>query len=133
MRFHKQEDFAILIMSELGRAYPKRLSVSEVASLHGISPLYLKKIVRMLRQAKLVKSKEGIGGGYILADDPQKISLWEVTSAVSGNQFFDYSQNLIEGDCPLYQACLPQHIKKIIHRQLKQSFSSLNLAQIINS
>ncbi len=130
MRFLKQEDFAILIMSELGRTYPKRVSVSEVARLHGISSLFLKKIVRQLRQAKLVESKEGIGGGYILARDPKLISLWDVTSAVSGVGHLDAPESINSGDCPLFQACLPQHIKKVVSQKLKQSLDSVNLAQI---
>lgn len=130
MRFLRQEDFAILIMSELGRTYPKRVPVSEVARLHGISPLFLKKIVRRLRQAKLVESKEGVGGGYILARDPNLISLWDVTSAVSDGRHLDAPQSLNGGDCPLFQSCLPQRIKKIVSQKLRQSLNSVSLAQI---
>ena len=132
MRFLKQEDFAILIMSELGRAYPKRVPVSEVARLHGISPLYLKKIVRLLHLAGLVESKEGVGGGYILARDPKLIFLWDVMSAVSEGSHLDAQNGLNRGDCPLYRKCLPQHIKRLVSQKLEQSLSSINLAQVIS-
>lgn len=133
MRLPKQEDFAILIMSELGRAYPNRLSVSHVAKIHGMSPLFLKKIVRLLRQAGLVESKEGIGGGYTLSKKPKFISLWDITTAVSDNRHLDAPKNTIKRNCPLFQACLPQHIKKIISQKLEESFTSVSLAELLKS
>lgn len=130
MRFPRQEDFAIIFMSELGLVYPKRLSLSLVAEKHGISTLYLKKIVRMLRQAKLVKSKEGTGGGYSLARGPKLISLWDVTSAVSGKSHTDALTSSGINICPFFSGCLPQRIKKIIGMKLEESFGSVSLAQI---
>lgn len=132
MRFHRQEDFAIIFMSELGKIYPQRLSLSLVAEKHGISNLYLKKIVRELRQANLVESKEGTGGGYTLAKNPKSISLWDVTNAVSGQGQPATKNKSLAVECPLFSGCLPQRIKKLIGFKLEESLSSVSLAQIVN-
>lgn len=132
MRFPKQEDFAILLMSELTRTYPGRLAVGEVAQRHGISALYLKKIVRLLRQARLVDSKEGLGGGYALARPPREITLWDVTSAVSSAGHLDSPKNSQVAACPLFSACLPQRIKKVIGQRLEQSLGTVTLSQLIS-
>lgn len=132
MYIPKQEDYAVLFMSELSRVYGKRLlPVSEVAKVHGVSPLYLKKIVRLLRKAKLVASKEGVDGGYSLAKDPKYLSVWDVISAVGKHKHTDISVQSKTRICPLYSACLPQHIKKIIALTLEKSMRKITLVNLI--
>jgi Rrf2 family protein len=82
MRFRKHEDFALLLMGELTIHPEKRLTLTHIAQTHGVSLLYLKKIVRNLKRAGLVQSKEGITGGYRIARNPQSISVWDVVQAV---------------------------------------------------
>lgn len=128
MRLIKQEDFAILFMSELARNYgKKRMSLAEVAATHGVSVLFLKKIVRMLRQAGLVISKEGSSGGYILSRTPQEVHVWDIIRAASGKQ---NAQSTSKIPCPLYTRCLPQRIHKIIEDALEKSLSTISLKQL---
>ena len=42
---------------------------------------YLEQILLALKGAGLVRSKRGVGGGYVLARDPSLISLAEIVSA----------------------------------------------------
>ncbi len=127
MRIPKQEDFAVLFMSELGRIYPGRLPVSTVARQHGVSDLFLKKIVRQLKLARLIKSKEGVDGGYILAKNPGNISVWDIITAVNGKSA---DQSKLKGSlCPLTPECLPQQIKRTISESLEKSLDSISLSQ----
>ncbi|MBP7861797.1 Rrf2 family transcriptional regulator [bacterium] len=43
---------------------------------------YLSKILQLLAKSGLVKSQRGIGGGFILAAPPSKISILEIVNAV---------------------------------------------------
>lgn len=128
MRIPKQEDFAILMMSELAKNYGKKLvSLSEVATLHGVSVLFLKKIARLLRGAGLVASKEGVGGGYALTRAPRLISVWEVMRAASGKQS---TESLSKNPCPLYTNCLPRRINKTIEESVEKSLRTISLKQL---
>jgi len=59
-------------------------SVRDIAERTGLPQPYLEQILLALKGAGLVKSKRGVGGGYILAREPADIRLSEIVSAVEG-------------------------------------------------
>lgn len=128
MKRIKQEDFAVLLMSELAKHYGKKLvSLSEVAATHGVSVLFLKKIARLLRSAGLVVSKEGTAGGYALSKAPNVITVWDVLRAASGRED---TRSLSKSPCPLYTRCLPRRINKTIEESVEKSLRSLTLLRL---
>lgn len=125
MHFQKHEHYAFLFMGELARQ--KRvgpLSLTSVSKDHGVSLAFLKKIVRSLRAAGLVRSKEGVGGGYTLARKPQSISLWEIISAMS---ITSDERKLIGLICPVNKSCLPQHIRVLLTESIKERLEGISL------
>lgn len=84
MRVSRKEDFALLIMSFLARNYSARyISTAYIAQKANLSPLFMKHITVNLKNEGLIESKEGTGGGYRLARDPEKISVAEILKSVS--------------------------------------------------
>jgi len=59
-------------------------SVRDIAERTGLPQPYLEQILLALKGAGLVRSKRGVGGGYVLARSPAEITLAEVVSAVEG-------------------------------------------------
>ena len=59
-------------------------TVRDIADRTGLPQPYLEQILLALKGAGLVRSKRGVGGGYVLARDPASISLAEIVSAVEG-------------------------------------------------
>jgi Rrf2 family protein len=57
-------------------------SVRDIAERTGLPQPYLEQILLALKGAGLVRSKRGVGGGYILARSPAEIRLSDVVSAV---------------------------------------------------
>jgi len=87
-RFSKEEDYAIILMATLAFFHDGKsfLSVRDIANGQHIPYLFLNKIAGSLKRAKVVKSKEGVGGGYMLAKEADKIKLSEIVNAVSGSK-----------------------------------------------
>ena len=56
----------------------------DIAERTGLPQPYLEQILLALKGAGLVRSKRGVGGGYVLARDPAEITLGEIVSAVDG-------------------------------------------------
>lgn len=54
----------------------------EIAAATQIPAEYLAKVMSLLTKAKLVRSRRGLHGGFVLARPPEKISLLEVVNAV---------------------------------------------------
>src|SRR6476661_10476377 len=59
-------------------------SVRDIAERTGLPQPYLEQILLALKGAGLVRSKRGVGGGYVLAHDPAEITLGQIVSAVDG-------------------------------------------------
>ncbi len=59
-------------------------SARDIAGRTALPQPYLEQILLALKGAGLVRSKRGVGGGYVLARSPQEITLAEIVSAVDG-------------------------------------------------
>jgi Rrf2 family transcriptional regulator, iron-sulfur cluster assembly transcription factor len=59
-------------------------SVKEIAERTTLPQPYLEQILLAVKGAGLVRSKRGVGGGYVLARPPEKITLAEILAAVDG-------------------------------------------------
>ena len=60
------------------------LSGDALADFLGVPPPYLAKQLQALSRAGLVVAQRGVAGGYSLAREPERISLWDITAAVEG-------------------------------------------------
>lgn len=60
------------------------ISVRDIAERTGLPQPYLEQILLALKGAGLVRSKRGVGGGYVLARPAEEILLSEILSAVDG-------------------------------------------------
>ena len=59
-------------------------AVRDIAERTGLPQPYLEHILLALKGAGLVRSKRGVGGGYVLAREPDQIPLSAIVSAVDG-------------------------------------------------
>src|SRR5437879_11731765 len=73
---------ALLSMALHG--YDRPTSVKDIAERTGLPQPYLEQILLALKGAGLVRSKRGVGGGYVLARPASEITLGEIVSAVDG-------------------------------------------------
>jgi Rrf2 family iron-sulfur cluster assembly transcriptional regulator len=58
--------------------------VKEIAERTGLPQPYLEQILLSVKGAGLVRSKRGVGGGYVLARPPEEITLEDIFTAVDG-------------------------------------------------
>lgn len=86
MRLALQVQYAICGVFDLaynGQGEPVQVRV--ISDRQAIPGRYLEQIFRRLRQANVLVSKRGPGGGYSLARPPSEISLRDVVEAVEGS------------------------------------------------
>jgi|GEM_PF-1640057 len=130
MKLTRQEEIALLFASELASQGDTFISLSDVADMHGISPLFLKKIARMLKKQGLVFSREGQHGGYVLGKPKEEISAWDIMQAVAGKSS-DTEEAKGSFKCPLQSSCVPQTIRHLIFESLKRYLSDVTIDQFI--
>ncbi len=62
------------------------LTALTLAERLSISVSHTESVVRLLREAGFVRSVRGPGGGYQIARSPDRITIWEVVSAIDGTE-----------------------------------------------
>lgn len=78
-------EFTIAVHSLVFLAYlPDHMASSELIARNvSTNPARIRKVMSCLRKGGFVKTKEGIGGGYILNGDPKDITLAQIYRTVS--------------------------------------------------
>lgn len=71
-------------MAQLARRHPERTitRLDELAQREDVSSSFLVQILNDLRRGGLIQSKRGKAGGYLLAREPETVSLLDIVEAV---------------------------------------------------
>ncbi len=84
LRISKLTDYAIVVLSYLALDALKIASATQIAQAVHLSIPTVSKLLKILLEARLVKSYRGAGGGYQLARSSKEITLADIVSAVEG-------------------------------------------------
>jgi Rrf2 family iron-sulfur cluster assembly transcriptional regulator len=106
-------------------------SVRDIAERTGLPQPYLEQILLALKGAGIVRSKRGVGGGYILAREPAQITLGEIVSAVDGPiAVGDFGAPHEDGACDHEGQCVLLAVWAGISSQMRGHLDSFTLADI---
>jgi Rrf2 family protein len=107
-------------------------SVRDIAERTALPQPYLEQILLALKGAGLVRSKRGVGGGYVLAREPKEIALSEILSAVDGPIVAgDFGEPHTNGACDHEGQCVLLAIWADVGEQMRQYLGALSLADIV--
>lgn len=110
------------------------ISVRDIAERTGLPQPYLEQILLALKGAGLVKSKRGVGGGYVLSRPASEIRLSEVISAVDGPiTLGDFGQPHTDGSCDHEGQCVLLAIWNLAGDHMRKHLESYTLDDIANA
>jgi Rrf2 family protein len=85
MIFSTKSEYGARVMVELARrGGDQPVALAEIAEYEHLPLAYLEHLVARLRRAGLVESRRGAHGGYLLAREPELITMAEVVEALEG-------------------------------------------------
>ena len=103
----------------------------DIAERTGLPQPYLEQILLALKGAGLVRSKRGVGGGYVLARDPAEITLAQVVSAVDGPIVVgDFGEPHENGACDHEGQCVLLAIWADAGRHMRRLLEGRTLADV---
>jgi Rrf2 family protein len=109
-------------------------SVRDIAERTGLPQPYLEQILLALKGAGLVRSKRGVGGGYILARAPADIRLSDVVSAVDGPiTLGDFGEPHQDGACDHEGQCVLLAIWAVVGEQIRRQLDGYTLADVASA
>jgi Rrf2 family iron-sulfur cluster assembly transcriptional regulator len=106
--------------------------VRDIAERTGLPPPYLEQILLALKGAGLVRSKRGVGGGYVLARDPADMTLAEIVSAVDGPIVAgDFGRPHEDGACEHEGQCILLQVWSDVGEHMRSHLESYTLEDMV--
>ena len=136
VRVSSKGDYACraLLSLTLHQTTPGPTSVRDIAERTGIPQPYLEQILLALKGAGLVRSKRGVGGGYVLARPASEIRISEILSAVDGPiSLGDFGEPHQDGACDHEGQCVLLAIWKSAGEQMRLLMDAFTLQSVADA
>ena len=121
--------YGLEIMEALAERPEAFTSLTNIAEKIGRSANYLQQIIKPLKQAGLIESKEGVTGGIKLAKKPEDVSLYEVLIALDG-EVQPISCLSADHVCPTKQTCGHRKYWSKVTEMLEKQFKNTTLIDL---
>jgi Rrf2 family protein len=107
-------------------------SVRDLAERTGLPQPYLEQILLALKGAGLVRSKRGVGGGYVLARPPEEITLGQIVAAADGPIVVgDFGKPHENGACDHEGQCVLLAVWSEVGEHMRSHLDSFTLADMV--
>lgn len=108
-------------------------SVRDLAERTGLPQPYLEQILLSLKGVGLVRSKRGVGGGYVLARPAESITLAEIVAAVDGPiNAGDFGEPHQDGACNHEGQCVLLGVWADVGNHMREHLASFTLADMVD-
>src|SRR5438105_15096180 len=122
---------ALLSLTLHADTAPGPTSVRDIAERTGLPQPYLEQILLALKGAGIVRSKRGVGGGYVLAREPDAITLGDIVSAVDGPiAVGDFGEPHQNGACEHERQCVLLAVWAGVGDEMRRLLAGLTLADV---
>jgi len=96
-----------------------------------VSPKYLRKLAGPLEKNGLIRSVQGIYGGYTLNKKPEDIKMSSIFDAFSEN--VNITGCTSKSGCPLNEDCLTRPVWEHLEKLISKQFSKITLRSILDN
>ena len=130
MRLTTKGRYAVTAMLDLTlHAKNRPISLAGISERQSISLSYLEQLFSRLRQAGLVKSVRGPGGGYTLARNSDDIFVAQIIDAV--NESIDTTSCQGKGDCQGGVICLTHNLWQDLSERIHDFLNGISLTDLV--
>lgn len=134
MRFSAQEEYGLRCLLQIAREPTGSLSIPEIAAREGLTAANVGKLMRVLRQAGLVKSSRGQKGGYQLAIAPEELKVGAALNLLGGRlyskEFCDCYRGL-EAVCVHNLDCSIRSLWALVDAAVERALRNMTLQDLL--
>ena len=106
------------------------VTIKEISEKQDVSVAYLEQILNKLRKAGIIQSVKGPGGGYMLARDPEKISIGQILKELEGPVAITSCLDPSEG-CVRVDSCVTHLLWKSLGDNIERFLDSMSLQDLL--
>ncbi len=132
LRISKLTDYAIVILSAMAKDNAQVQAAVEISTATGIALPTVSKILKLLLNAKILSSTRGAKGGYVLAREPERISVAAVIAAMEGPIALTECSISNEG-CEQASGCEIRSNWSLINQTIQGALESVTLEDMTRS
>lgn len=125
----KKGDYGLIFLTHLAKSPPRAyIPLHLIAQTHQLPYKFISQIALKLKQAGLVKSKEGLGGGYCLNLPARQLSLARIIESLEGPLV--PTSCLLGKPCPRHQTCGHQPLLAELSSVIRHTLATHTLAEL---
>ena len=131
IRLGKKMQYALVALFHLDRVTPgERVNTHSLAEHYDIPEPHLGKVLQRLSRARILRSVQGVTGGYELERSPGDISLGELLEAVNPEKKRSMPQE--HHILSLFPACYVQGLAREVERRASAQIEAMRLDELLN-
>ena len=131
LKVNRLTDYATVIVCEILSNQNILMSAKNISKKTDISKATVNKILRILTKQKILKSIRGNLGGYNLAKQPKKISLFEIINAIEGSTSLTLCDNNKKNNCKYIVNCQARHGWRKLSNVFKTILKNLTIEEFL--
>ena len=132
VRLSKLADYGLLLMTLIARGESFGQRTARDLAVESHLPLAtVSKLLKELLQSGLLVSHRGIKGGYLLAREPQEISLIEIIAAIEGPMALTECSTEVTGLCNIEAGCPIKSNQRIINQAVRGVLERITLSDLV--
>lgn len=109
----------------------KLVNTTELGSVMDVSPKYLRKLAGPLEKAGLIKSVQGIYGGYELGKSPEDITIRAIFEAF--HEQLSWTDCVLGNKCELRDSCQAKQVWEMLEKTLQMHFLPISIRDILSN
>lgn len=133
-KINRKLEYALIALKHMrSKSQGERTTVSEISSLYRTPFDATARVLQQLVQHDILKSEQGIHGGYIIIKDLNHVSLYEVLEIVVGPVELAkcFSKEKSESSCEIQNLCSILSPMQILNRRLIEFYRSIRLSELL--
>jgi Rrf2 family iron-sulfur cluster assembly transcriptional regulator len=131
MKLSTKSRYAITAMIDLAQNQDGAVSLKDISDRQSISLSYLEQLFCKLKNFKVVTSRRGPGGGYVLNKKSSEISLHEIITAVEENM--DQTQCGGSMNCNKDKPCTTHNVWTGLNKIISDYMKNITIEDVISN
>ncbi|UCH80464.1 MAG: RrF2 family transcriptional regulator [Nitrospiraceae bacterium] len=132
LKLSTKGQYGVRAMFELAKHYDQGpLTIKEIAARQGVSVSYLEQLLNRLRKSKLIKSRKGPGGGYLINKKPDEISVGMILHSLEGPVAITQCLDPSAKGCKRIDGCVARMLWKSLGEKIEDFLDTINLNDLV--
>lgn len=124
--------YGVRAMFEIAKNYKKGpITIREIAERQNVSVAYLEQLLNRLRKEKLIQSRKGPGGGYLLGKKPGEISVGRILTALEGPVAITRCLDPTTNGCNRVEGCVARLLWKSLGEKIEHFLETISLHDLL--